>query len=408
MKALRPSLHPSGSGIVASVRARPPGSEGEGRAAEEPRPPIVALVCSAGGLQALPAVLDGLPAGFRAPVVVAQHQQPTHLSESLARRCLLAVVPAEPGRPLRPGVVVAVPPGTHALVTLDGRPALIASDWPPPYRPRRGPPLHVPPVAAGARPASSSRETAATAPHDFGGTVIASDRAAGDHFSMPGAAIGRDDVVDHVVPLAHRTAPRLLPAEVTPAPSAAAGDVLHRLVGGDSGREEQGARHRPAHDARGHDPAQRSGNTPNDQCSIHPGHFRCSSGLVFMPRKRSMACAGEVRVRPAGDRLFDLPRGRDDAGLGEPCEDPRCARHARSLPRSVPGPSLPGRASRNRRSAGPDMTHLTCRSAPPRPPSSCRSRPSGRSASGLRLGARLLGRPSRGAGEPLRRPGPAH
>lgn len=72
-EALRPSLSQSGRGIVAPVCARPIGSEG-GRDAEAPRPPIVALVCSAGGLQALTAVLGGLPADFGAAVVVAQHQ----------------------------------------------------------------------------------------------------------------------------------------------------------------------------------------------------------------------------------------------------------------------------------------------------------------------------------------------
>jgi two-component system chemotaxis response regulator CheB len=234
MKALRPSLRPSGSGIIASVCARPLGSEGEARAAEEPRPPIVALVCSAGGLQALTAVLGGLPADFGAAVVVAQHQQPTHpshLSELLARRCLLPVVPAEPGRPLRPGVVVVVPAGTHALVTLDGRLALIASDGPPPYR--RSADLlftSLALVAAGRTigvilsGGGSDGATGATALHDFGGTVILSDRASSEHFSMPGAAIGRDEVVDHVVPLGDiaRLLVTLL-AEVTPAPSAAGG-----------------------------------------------------------------------------------------------------------------------------------------------------------------------------------------
>jgi two-component system, chemotaxis family, protein-glutamate methylesterase/glutaminase len=37
--------------------------------------------------------------------------------------------------------------------------------------------------------------------HDLGGTVIAADRQSSAHFDMPAAAIGRDDAVDHVLPV---------------------------------------------------------------------------------------------------------------------------------------------------------------------------------------------------------------
>ena len=56
------------------------------------RPPIVALVCSAGGLEALAPTLGSLPADFPAAVIVLQHQSPdrrSRLPEILARRCAL-------------------------------------------------------------------------------------------------------------------------------------------------------------------------------------------------------------------------------------------------------------------------------------------------------------------------------
>src|SRR3954463_10861205 len=43
--------------------------------------------------------------------------------------------------------------------------------------------------------------TGASAIHAFGGTVLATDEASSSSFSMPQAAIARDDAVDHVVAL---------------------------------------------------------------------------------------------------------------------------------------------------------------------------------------------------------------
>ena len=84
-------------------------------------PPIVALVCSAGGLQALIGVLRPLPAGFPAAVIALQHHSPdhsSHLAEILARNCALPVSAARHGAALRAGTVVVVPPGKHALITV--------------------------------------------------------------------------------------------------------------------------------------------------------------------------------------------------------------------------------------------------------------------------------------------------
>ncbi|HEU5385442.1 MAG TPA: chemotaxis protein CheB [Streptosporangiaceae bacterium] len=101
-------------------------------------PPIVALVCSAGGLQALTSVLRSLPAGFPGAIIVLQHQspdRPSYLADILARNCALPVSAAGHGAVLRAGTVAVVPPGKHALVTTGNQLALISSNHPPPYRP---------------------------------------------------------------------------------------------------------------------------------------------------------------------------------------------------------------------------------------------------------------------------------
>ncbi|GAA1654622.1 hypothetical protein GCM10009733_060060 [Nonomuraea maheshkhaliensis] len=105
--------------------------------------PIVAIVCSAGGLKAPSRGLSALPAGFPGAVIVLQHLAPDHkslLAAILAQHTSLPVASARDGDPLTPG---------------------------------------------------------ATAVHHFGGTVIATDAASTNHFAMPHACITRDEIVDH-------------------------------------------------------------------------------------------------------------------------------------------------------------------------------------------------------------------
>jgi two-component system chemotaxis response regulator CheB len=172
-------------------------------------PPIVALVCSAGGLDALAAVLSRLPGDFPGAVVVLQHQAPerkSRLAPILATRCRLPVHVAEDGTQLRPGEVVVVPPGKHALLTVENRVALIDSDGTPPYRPSADLLLTSLALVAARRTIAvilsgggHDGATGATAIHEFGGIVLASDKESSQHFAMPEAAIARDDVVDYVL-----------------------------------------------------------------------------------------------------------------------------------------------------------------------------------------------------------------
>src|SRR3712207_6520340 len=76
---------------------------------------VVALVTSAGGLEALSAVLRGLPEDFPAAVVVGQHLsgQGSTLVEILGRRTRLPVEWARDGSALRAGHVTVCPPRTR-------------------------------------------------------------------------------------------------------------------------------------------------------------------------------------------------------------------------------------------------------------------------------------------------------
>ena len=106
--------------------------------------PVVALVASAGGLDALGEVLTALPADLPAAVIIAQHVRPSatsHLVAILDRRTALTVKAAENGAPLTPGTVLVVPPSRHLLVTSEARVGLIDVGSIPPARPSAAGPV---------------------------------------------------------------------------------------------------------------------------------------------------------------------------------------------------------------------------------------------------------------------------
>src|SRR4051812_32946571 len=91
---------------------------------------VVALVASAGGVEALSRVLSGLPAGLPASVIVLLHLPPdseSMLPGILGRVCTLPVQAALDGDALSPGRVDVAPPGRHVLITSELRIALIES-----------------------------------------------------------------------------------------------------------------------------------------------------------------------------------------------------------------------------------------------------------------------------------------
>src|SRR3954447_7035705 len=173
--------------------------------------PIIALVASAGGIDAISRILTGLPHGFGASLVVLIHQEPdreSRLVELLARACALPVVEAQHGVRLAAGEVTVVPAGKHLLVEPGDRAALIASGAAPPSRPSADLLLATLATAAAARALAvvlsgggHDGATGATAVHVCGGVVIATDETSSRSYSMPLAAIQRGDAVDHIVSL---------------------------------------------------------------------------------------------------------------------------------------------------------------------------------------------------------------
>jgi two-component system chemotaxis response regulator CheB len=84
---------------------------------------VIGIGASAGGIEALLAVVRGLPAGLPHAVCVTLHvpaATPSMLPDILDRRCALPVAAAAHGAPLEAGRVFVAPPDRH-LVVADGR-----------------------------------------------------------------------------------------------------------------------------------------------------------------------------------------------------------------------------------------------------------------------------------------------
>jgi len=83
-------------------------------------PQLVVIGASAGGIEALSAVLSTLPADFTAPIVIAQHLDPrrtSHLQEILGRASKIPVQTVDREAELRPGVAYVVPANWHVSIT---------------------------------------------------------------------------------------------------------------------------------------------------------------------------------------------------------------------------------------------------------------------------------------------------
>jgi len=87
---------------------------------EQREPYLVVIGSSAGGVSALSTLVATLPAGFPAPIVLAQHlspAHPSHLGDILARHSTLPVRTIAAREPLEPGVVFVVPADRHVEIT---------------------------------------------------------------------------------------------------------------------------------------------------------------------------------------------------------------------------------------------------------------------------------------------------
>jgi two-component system, chemotaxis family, protein-glutamate methylesterase/glutaminase len=164
------------------------------------RIPVVALVTSAGGLNALTCILAGLPADLPAAVLVGQHRSPSPsvdlLAELLDRSSPLPVRAARDGDRLQFGHVLVTPPAAHLIVTPTAAIGLIDTGQLPPSRPSADLMLATLAVTTGPRAMAvvltgqgHDAQAGIRAVHRCGGTVLAEDEGTAEHFGMPSAAI---------------------------------------------------------------------------------------------------------------------------------------------------------------------------------------------------------------------------
>ncbi|MEV4348533.1 chemotaxis protein CheB [Actinoplanes sp. NPDC049596] len=191
--------------------------------------PIIALVCSTGGLDALTRVLAPASEDFPAAIIALQHldpASPAFLAGLLDERTALPVATAADGDRLSPGRVWVTPPRHHTLITPDQSIALIESGAIPPARPSADLLLTTLALTAGPRALAVvltgqgiDAATGATAIHRFGGTVLVASPDTSTAPSMPQATIDRDSITDQVVALDDVAGLlRALPLVHTPSP----------------------------------------------------------------------------------------------------------------------------------------------------------------------------------------------
>src|SRR5512136_3128961 len=159
---------------------------------------VVAIAASAGGLNAINAVLANLPAMFPATIVVVQHLDPRHrslMAEILSRNTSLQVKQAEEGDQLIPATVYIAPPNQHLLVNSDGTVTLSQSELVHFVRPSAD--LLFESVAASHKERAiavvltgtgSDGSMGVQAIHKMGGTVICQEAGTAEFSGMPGAA----------------------------------------------------------------------------------------------------------------------------------------------------------------------------------------------------------------------------
>jgi two-component system chemotaxis response regulator CheB len=160
---------------------------------------IVAIGCSAGGVEALIRILPTLPSDFPHSVVVVIHLAPDRdalLPRLFEPRCALAVKEAEDKESIVPGTIYFAPPGYHLQVEPD-RSFSLSVDEPVLYsRPSIDVTFETVARAYGPRAlgvvltgASADGAQGLRAIVECGGTAIVQDPASAEQPAMPNAAL---------------------------------------------------------------------------------------------------------------------------------------------------------------------------------------------------------------------------
>jgi two-component system chemotaxis response regulator CheB len=172
---------------------------------------VVAIAASAGGFQAIRAILAALPAEFPAAVLVQTHLPPQHTSilvDILRPHTSLPVDWATNGAALRPGTVTIAPPGQHVQVCSEGRLTLISWAQRGYTKPRADGLFESVAASFQARALGvvltgylDDGARGARAIHEQGGRVLVQDPRSAEASDMPLATL-RTGCVDFVLPIA--------------------------------------------------------------------------------------------------------------------------------------------------------------------------------------------------------------
>lgn len=173
---------------------------------------VICMAASAGGLNALSAILGGLPAEFPAAITIVMHLSPDHksvLAEILQCRTPLTVKQAEAGDLISHACVYVAPPNHHLSVSQAGILELSSPSAEKVHYSRpSAEPLFYSVAAVYQQHAIAVVLTGGDGDgslgvriiKDLGGTVIAQDRATSQDFSMPESSIETGQV-DFILPL---------------------------------------------------------------------------------------------------------------------------------------------------------------------------------------------------------------
>ena len=170
----------------------------------------VAIGTSAGGVEALSAILPALPATFRPPVFVVLHlprERPSLLTHIFESRCAVPLREAEDKEPIEAGTVYFAPPDYHLLIERDGTLALSRDDQVNFSRPSIDVLFESAAEAYHARllgviltGANSDGAAGLAAVRSAGGIAVVQDPAEAQAAAMVEAALART-AVDYVLPL---------------------------------------------------------------------------------------------------------------------------------------------------------------------------------------------------------------
>jgi len=175
-----------------------------------PEHDIIVIGASAGGVEALKALIAGLPANLPAALFVVLHipaQSPSLLPEILSRAGRLAATHAADGAPIRRGQIYVAPPDQHLLVER-GRLRVVRGPRENRYRPAVDPLFRTAALAYGPRVvgviltgALDDGTAGLLAIKQRGGVAVVQDPAEALYSGMPRSAL-EHVAVDYCMPLA--------------------------------------------------------------------------------------------------------------------------------------------------------------------------------------------------------------